>query len=352
MITQTKKLAAALSACARIVKGRTALPILSCVKLEAVDSVLTVQATTCDIWVTRKVECEGELPACCVGVNRLLRLVEASQGEQAALELNGQRLTLKAGVVSQLSIIDTKDFPKSPVIGKELAGRVDGLADGIEAVEWLPNSEPNKDYRITRSNVLVELGPNSIDCIGFTGTVMARFNRALIYEPRSLLIPIERAAALVPALREPNATAHATDSHISAQNDGGSVSVKLAEGQYGNWREFFKTRPPFMEMDTETLLRGATCSQALFETDVRYPQLNITLTGEVLEMSSNEGDNSYSESLPFQSPPASIRLNARFLLNALRHLGGKTVKCAAEENGSIWANGDLEVRICQLVGQA
>lgn len=347
MNVNSKHLATALSECSR---ATDKLPILASVRLEAIGDELRILSTNLDVWIERRVKCDGDLAACCVDASKLSRLLDTSRSETASLKLNGQRLTFTAGAVSQLSVLPASDFPPAPEFGNELAVPAADLADGIEAVEWVPNSEASKDEaNVSKMNILVEMSAKSLDCVGFTGVVMARFSRGLICESRSLLIPCKFASLLVPVLREPNSTAYATTRTLTARSDAGSVCVKLSEGQYGNWRQHIQGVKCLqtVEFSTELILLAALRAQ-VFWTASDYPKMVLELTGTHLKMSAANGGDDTETEVTCVSEPGWISLNARYLANALKHLGGDSVKCSIAENGTVWSVGDTSVLVAQL----
>jgi DNA polymerase-3 subunit beta len=349
MITSTKQLSAALSECGRVIKTRTTLPILSHVRLQAAEGVLEITATNLDAWVTRLVKCSGNLEPCCVSLHKFAHLVSAASTDDVSMTLKGHRLKLKAAGVCELSTLQANEFPPSPKQSKELAVIAQDLADGIEAVEWLPNGESNKDKgNVTKVNVCVDLTAKSLDCVSYIGVVMAHFQRSLICETRTLLIPNAFAPLLVPVLREDEARVFASDTAIMSSSKHGSVSVKLSDGKYGAWRENMASikYSAAIELETEPLLRATNCVQALYEMD-RYPKIIMEATGDTLKISS-ESTDPWTDEIPLISEPGWISINARYLSNALKHLDAKKVKCSIADNGTLWSSADLEILIGQL----
>ena len=92
-------------------------PILTCVRLEASDGLLSLQATDGELSLYAHLPVDGELPACVVPLAELIRRLKASKHPTCSLSLSddGQHLVINGGRVEHaLQTFDPADFPVVP----------------------------------------------------------------------------------------------------------------------------------------------------------------------------------------------------------------------------------------------
>jgi hypothetical protein len=107
-------------------------PILTCVRLEASDGLLRLQATDGELSLYAHLPVDGELPACVVPLAELIRRLKAAKHPTCSLSLSddGQRLLINGGRVEHaLQTFDPADFPVVP-------SQLNGDSIEVDAAEW------------------------------------------------------------------------------------------------------------------------------------------------------------------------------------------------------------------------
>jgi DNA polymerase-3 subunit beta len=108
----------ALDRARQVVPSRFPKPILTCVRLEASEDLLRIQATDGELSLFTHVPAEGELPACVVPCTELARRLKTSRQGECSLTLSedGQQLILNGGRVEHaLRTLPPEEFPVVPV---------------------------------------------------------------------------------------------------------------------------------------------------------------------------------------------------------------------------------------------
>ena len=147
-----------LSRAKHVVPARFPKPILTCVRLEASDGLLCLQATDGELSLYAHLLVDGELPACVVPLAELTRRLKASKHPTCSLSLSddGQRLVINGGRVEHaLQTFDRADFP---VVPSQLNGdsiEVDA-AELVHAVKVASHAVAKEPSRYAIDGILLE----------------------------------------------------------------------------------------------------------------------------------------------------------------------------------------------------
>jgi DNA polymerase-3 subunit beta len=151
-------LVALLDRAKHVVPARLPKPILTCVRLEASDGLLRLQATDGELSLYAHRQVDGELPACVVPLAELIRRLKASKHRTCSLSLSngGQRLLVNGGRVEHaLQTFDPADFP---VVPSQLNGdsiEVDA-AELVHAVKVASHAVAKEPSRYAIDGILFE----------------------------------------------------------------------------------------------------------------------------------------------------------------------------------------------------
>lgn len=110
-----KELDAALGFVGKVVKTRTTLPVLSCVKLD-LNGDITIQATDLTTTLKQSIQSENGASmytwATCVPYDKFKTVVGVSASDEVELTLNGDTLTVKNGkTTSKIRCLSIEDYP-------------------------------------------------------------------------------------------------------------------------------------------------------------------------------------------------------------------------------------------------
>lgn len=356
MKINTKLLRESLTACAPVARLRTTLPILQCVRLEAVNNVLNIQATNCDVYVERVVECDGELPALAVNLRLLQSALEFDGAEEIELTAKGAKLSLSGSSRGNLATLEAATFPTWPddetfALGVNCAD----LAEGLESVSW---AVMEGDTRPTLANALVTLSPKLIECVGYDGHCMAHFARPCFAVEGEMNVPRDFTEPLIDALREEEAVLSMCERAALVKHKHGRTRIKLSDQLFPNgWRQVMEEHKKLTSLDLPVAELKTACSAAVVYGSIKMsPRLKIIQSDGVVRLfTSNENGDDYDKPLPIPDANgnAKTELNAQYLLKALQHIEGASVKWIPipETHNSLWMAGDLTVCIAGLLSE-
>lgn len=355
MKLQARNLSAALSECARAGKARSTIQHLSGVGMEAKDGTLRIKATNLDVWIGRIVECEGDLPPCCVDLRRFQSIVDSIGKAEIELSLDN-KLHVDVPSLKQfnaLNVVDPTAFPAWPVQERNKIGVNTGdLADGIDSVAWATISPEVK--RGNLENVFVKLSPNFIECFASYGNGLARYSKPALTVDAEFLVPHDFTPALVAALREDGSVLSVAESYVIVDYNNGQTLVKRSAYSWPH-REALaiianKDGNGFVVIDSSIL--KTACSRAIL---ANSPSNTPTLTidwkddGGVTLTATRADLGSYQQTIQIDDAFGEgwAQLNAQKLSNALAKLGDK-VRFTPAEGVSFWETNELLVVIAQL----
>lgn len=228
MKIKTNILKEALQNLGRIVNRTNLLPVLLCVKCEAINGTLTIHASNLDEYQIANLECDGDIEPCCVS---LAQLASAIGGEEIEIVQDSKSLTLSfSGNHFRLNTLAAEDFPpvpsgKSSGVGVSCAD----MAKGIAAVNWAASSDPG---RWILQSVHVVGAPKLLKCESTNGRELAIWSGALISSVFDCLVPSAFAPNLCLALERPEAQFSLSENGLSVQHQTGSYFCKQIEGDY------------------------------------------------------------------------------------------------------------------------
>lgn len=230
MTLKTSDLRAALAQVSVVSRRRTTHPVLSCVLLNGVEAgLLGLSATSFEEWAYKGVQAEGALDQCCVPIQRLSDQL-AYAGDEVALTLKGDLLTVKGRGVANIKTLPAKSFPDSVSQNSTLVGVNCGdLAKCIEAVSWAALGHGVDDYVL--QGVHIVCGPTAIKTEATNRKVYAGMSLPAIAAAADFVVPGEFSVKLCEALRWPNAVLRLGSKYAEVHGNG-SYYCKLTEERY------------------------------------------------------------------------------------------------------------------------
>lgn len=225
MNIKTKDLRPALEVCQRFNKGRTTLPVLSCVRIEAKDNVLSISATDIVRYVILRVPCEGDLPACCVP-SAMLRAVMAQCGDEATLTLNDDltRLAVKGDIRATLPVLPQAEFPAEPKKGTAIGCNTADVASVIQRGSWATAPEDNVAQTATQI-CRIYISARAIGCESSNGYQVARCELGGIGAEAEFCVLPRDAEELATILESTGASINLSESFVCAESEKACVWI-------------------------------------------------------------------------------------------------------------------------------
>lgn len=313
-----------------IVTDRSHLPVLRCAKLSCRDGGLEISATNLESSIVLQGECEVEAHGeVCAPAKKLFEIVRACPAGGLNAELNPEtlRLSITSGDAQfRLSCLPIDDFPTVATEPDEGVVPVDieSFCGAIDDVAFTASSDETRFslHAICLSEIDHGLQMTATDGHRLTRRTLPdrlRFPEGM----EKALLP--KAAAIALGKLCGPATKYAL-SHklLFAIDDRMVVAFRLLEGEYPDASRVI----PVECSATATINRAAFIAAlervALFVSQQR-PGVTVSLEGNRMSLASSHsdiGDVQDVVGIEYDGEPISIIMNAAYLLEMLKHLGG------------------------------
>ena len=335
-----------------VVPARFPKPILTCVRLEASDGLLRLQATDGELSLYAHLPVDGELPVCVVPLAELVRRLKASKHTTCSLSLSddGERLLINGGRVEHaLQMYDAADFP---VVPSRLNGdsiEVDA-AELVHAVKVASHAVAKEPSRYAIDGILLESNEKGSRLVATDGRrlVMVELQNCGELDDQALLP--HRFCRLIDKLterdtdflavaihRETNEKGESLPGRIFAAGPDWVLSTYECEGNFPIYRDvvprshsqFAVERRPLVETLTEVSLATSLDSR-MVRLDLG-PQ-ELVLAAEAPGIGSSEAKLP-AEFLGGGDAIIHSAFNPSYLLDALKTLDSDAVVIDIDQNG-------------------
>lgn len=324
----TKTLADALrivSVC--VTGGKSTLPILGNVKIEASKDELSFSTTNLDIFVTQKCQAKIEKKgALTVSFSLLNQLVARMKGSEVSIEEKGKAIIFKCGEVSaSLETLSADEFPPTlPTKGENVEVDAAEILKPFTLLEHAICEPTSQRYILQGINICS--GDNGTG--HFTATNAARL---LTYAGAKLVlgsvtVPHAFVTALLRIAPEGQIKIGISEGVISIKSESVELSSKLIEGTYPNWQTVIPERiESAFSCGREDMIDALkTC---MIFTERQMPALELTGKGKEVEVS--QGVRAKAMVLGTElagQPDSSFRINAKLLVESLSVMGCDAIR--------------------------
>ncbi len=336
---QQEDLQKALGLVANVVPGKTTMPILTCVLLEADGERLTLSATNLDMSVTTgtgnvNVQEPGRIAVPAAKVVSFVRSLGA--GEVSLKEKDG-RVTVVGGKASlSESCMNVDEFPALPELADGDGFEVE-TADLTRMVKSTAYAVSRDETRPALMGILWELKPTTLTMVATDAHRLARIDHkadwgvkdvhSLITDTQGLL-QFSRLAEGVDACN-----VHFTDNQLSFRLGDTVLHTRLLEGPFPDYTAVIpKSNNLTMTVDREAFM-GAV-RRVSITADRVTSQIRLGLESSRLELSATGTDGSRAEDeLPvsYDGEAMEIGFNYNYLLDVLKNIEADTVQLAIKD---------------------
>lgn len=353
MKLHTKTLKVALAEVGRVLKTRTTLPALNCVRLASTnDDRMELQCSNLDAWITRKVDCDGVIEPILVNHSVLTDFIALADTETIELELKDSKLRITSRGSYWIKTLHAVEFPLPPEFrGAALGCNLQDLAEGVESVAWAATTDPKESgYRVT---VLMDIQPKAIICSAINQHGMALFNRAAITgEARQIILHASQSGIIIPALRQESATAHVSPNLFIVDSPTGGAVIRLSESQAIPYEKYMALRGAGRGtvLNKADLVRNCHAAMAMAEAD-KDCRIKLLRDGESsnVNISVFGGGDSGEETIEAPGEPLDVYLSAAYMLSSLAKAPTPQVRLIGLPNAVVMESGDMTYFIPKMM---
>lgn len=306
------------------VPGKSTLPILSNVLIQAADGKLTLVATDLDISIRTtgeaRVSTAGSIT---VPAKKLADIVRELPNDEIRCAVSGTRVKLECGSGSYSIVgLDAEEFPQLPATdgAKPATVATEALEKGVRRTAYAVSSD---ETRQMLTGVLIQIADGKLAMVATDGHRLARtqftgdypsLDRDIIMPPKALHQVVRLAAGTV--------SVGLTISKNFAIFDLGATTVysRLIDGAFPNYEQVIpKNNPKQVAINREGLI--AAIRRVAVLADSSTHQIKLSLRPERLELSVNTADIGEGQeqlAVGYTGDRLDVGYNANYLLDILR----------------------------------
>jgi len=351
MKTLTKNFAVSLARVMPVIRTRTTIPMLYCVKVEGTGGKLTATCSSVDSFAAAICPCEGDLEPVCVPASSLYYLVTKAPDEIELTCKNG-RLFVQGAGTARLMMHDVREFPTWPEQdGKELGINTMDLAQCISGVAWAPDIDPKLSLDLWRESVWVNVTDKAIECAGTDGKEFAYVKRDLISAPTHFLLPAVHTKLLNDALMTSDSTLHVGSKYVSTSSELFRVAIQLAEGKFMPVNMLLdQEQKPLGIIPVAQVLEALHAIKQLGTVD-EFLEVRLAFRDDSLTVQFHGKGGEYERVIPMtleDSNAFAIRFDLKRALSVFSHVQ-PTAKAALSDSCLFFHDGDWTFALALLV---
>ena len=339
-----------------VVESKSTNPVLSCVLIEFVGSLVRVTGTDNEMILVSEAQTMLDLEPgvslkVAVNARKIVEIVKALESDQLSLALSSNGLlTLESrGARFQLTALPAEDFPEGGVLvdqGNSVVVDAKFLRDKFKQVSFAMAAQ---DVRPFLKGLYMHSDQEAVKLVATDGHRLSvgAFAPAEGRLEHDVIIPRKAVNQILKLVsqRSEAVKLSISNTHLRVDLDGCCFVTKLMDGKYPDYTRVIPR--DFSEqviVDREDLRKSLTRVAILSNDTLRC--VRFSFSQGVLDISAaNYDSEEASESLPcdYSGPDVSIGLNANYVLEALSHTVGEVaVMKFIDANNSVLIQSELE----------
>lgn len=322
---ETEKLKSALEICSVAMMGRPTLPILSNVKIEALDGRIILSTTNLEIYAKQRAEAKVSSDgAVTVAFDLFSRLVARITASKITITEGKNLIDFKGGdVTAVIETLSADEFPEQ--LKQKGDPKKCEASDILKPFSMLRHAICQDESRYTLQGIQLSPVEGQTEFAATEGHVICRYQGEQIATEEAI-VPDDFVNAFLKIRPAGSIAVLISDGAIKIESENTFLQGKLIEGQYPNWRQAVPERSEQALSCGRKPLIDALKTCALF-TNSQIPGLYLAGKRKEVEVSlpGKATANVLGTELDRQ-PDISIRLNANFLIETLNVLDEDDVR--------------------------
>jgi DNA polymerase-3 subunit beta len=334
---QQEDLQKALDVVAGVVPGKTTLPILTCILMEADQNGLRLSATNLDISILMQTD-KAEVQAAgkvAVPAAKLVNFTRSLGPGEVIVESKGGRLSVRAGKASFEEVcMNAQEYPTLPQTAPGDGLPIKGLML-TEMVSETSYAVSRDETRPALMGILWEVGPESLTMVATDAHRLARSMRRIKWD-----VPADRTLIVDTAgLRHlPRLVAQADEkepvevflgeNQLSFRCGPSVLHTRLLEGPFPDYRAVLPANnDKLMVVDRESLAMAVR--RVSITADRITSQIRLGLEKNRLELSAKGADGSHAEDeipVAYDGDAFEIGFNYNYLQDILKNIRSENVQ--------------------------
>lgn len=234
----------------------------------------------------------------------------------------------------ELATLPASEFPELDDLGEttQLALPEQALKHLLESTAF---AMANQDVRYYLNGMLLEITPEAVRTVATDGHRLALCSQddALdnITTPRQLIVPRKGILELTRLLRsdcQVPVQVHTSQNHLRVHIDNLRFTTKLVDGRYPDYRAAVPQGGQ-MQVDLDRKSFKDMLSRVAILSNEKFRGVRLSLTDNLLQVKAHNPEQEVAEDeldVNYHGPEFSIGFNVNYLLDAVSHLEGDTLR--------------------------
>jgi DNA polymerase-3 subunit beta len=337
----------------KVIAGRTTIPVLECVLLEARDGTLRVSATNLSQWITLNAPCEIEDGSAVVDPRRLMVCLSAMSGD-AKITLGASGLSVSGkGARSILSTLSADTWPSAPVMDRdaEFSCEAADLNGALAAVAHAIASDASRRslggvHLFHRVGSLVAQASDSYRCLR---TPIANVGN-IDFPVGGIIVPPDF-IKLCALAKEGEAKLAISERTVTFECGSISIQSKLIDGTFPDIDRIISKSPRLLLRADRKSISAAVTAAAKFAEEHSSARAIAINESDVAAFGSEGTSANFTFEGEAGDAPETLWLNSRQLSPCLSSFSGETVEFWREGTAPIEIRG-AGLDVCLIVGIA
>jgi DNA polymerase-3 subunit beta len=338
---QQETLQKALDLVAGVVPGKTTLPILTCVLVEADADGLQLSSTNLDISVVTRID-EVEIAKkgkAAVPSGKLVSFVRSLAPGSVQVKIEGGKCSLQAGKASfEESCMNAEEYPKLPDVaaGEGLTVPGDVLAEMIAETSY---SVSRDETRPALMGILWEVREDGLTMVATDAHRLARSHRAIEWSfsgERDLIVDtggLRHLPRITDSARDGETEVYLGENQLSFRSGPTLLHIRLLEGPFPEYGAVIpKNNDKLVVVDRDALAQAIR--RVSITADRITSQIRLGLENGRLELSARGSDGSRAEdevAVSYEGEALEVGFNFSYLLDILKNVRSDSVQLSLRD---------------------
>ncbi len=334
-----KELNEALAIAASATSARTALPVLSSIRIEAKDAAVTLLGCDGEMWAQATLPAQVEIPgAICVQQKLLSDIVSALGDQDVSLELENTSVFLRAGQSEwKMMALPADEFPEAPTVAQtsSLTLPMGDLKSGIDGVSFAVSDDTS---RPVLTGVLFKYDGETLTVVATDTHRLAvqKIHKDGIGSPVNAIVPAKalRTIRNLPLQDADPITVSFDESKLRVDIGSAVVVAQLLSGSYPNWERVVPSE----------FTRVWTIERREFQDNIKRAMIlardnanRVRFRGEgekvvISSRSEEKGEAKEEVAVVSKNGDVEIAFNGKYVMEALAALPGEGVRAEMTES--------------------
>lgn len=330
---------------AGVVERRQTLPILSNVKIELDDGVLSLTGTDLEVELVGRIELgdDAEVGEVTVPARKLADICKSlPDGSEVEFSVDGERVVVRSGRSRfTLSTLPANDFPSIDQAAGSLSFSVN-QAQLKRLIERTSFSMAQQDVRYYLNGMLFEVSAEQLRTVATDGhrLAMSTLNDSFdgVKEAMQVILPRKGVLELQRLLQDPDADVNVVigSNHFHASTPEFTFTSKLVDGKFPDYERVLPRGATSPMLAQRTDLRDSLSRTAILSNE-KYRGVRLIVDNDTLDIHANNPEQEEAEEsigIEYAGERIEIGFNVGYLIDVLGVLQGPQVRFQLTDGAS------------------